>query len=53
VVVQDAHVAEYMFQNTVLKAVTKDVEFVAEAATVTNIRTNQWIPTRECPWEKF
>ena len=32
VVVQDAHVAEDIFQNTVLKAVTKDVSFEAEAA---------------------
>ena len=32
VVVRDAHVAEDIFQNTVLKAVTKDVEFEAEAA---------------------
>ena len=31
-VVQDAHVTEDIFQNTVLKAVTKDVEFEAEAA---------------------
>ena len=32
VVVQDTHVAEDIFQNTVLKAVTKDVEFEVEAA---------------------
>lgn len=32
VVVQDAHVAEDIFQNTVLKAVTKDVAFDVEAA---------------------
>jgi RNA polymerase sigma-70 factor (ECF subfamily) len=31
-VVKDAHVAEDIFQNTVLKAVTKDVSFQAEAA---------------------
>ena len=31
-VVKDAHVAEDIFQNTVLKAVTKDVNFDAEAA---------------------
>jgi RNA polymerase sigma-70 factor (ECF subfamily) len=31
-VVKDAHVAEDIFQNTVLKAVTKDVSFEAEAA---------------------
>ena len=31
-VVKDAHVAEDIFQNTVLKAVTKDVSFDAEAA---------------------
>ena len=31
-VVKDAHVAEDIFQNTVLKAVTKDVNFEAEAA---------------------
>ena len=31
-VVRDAHVAEDIFQNTVLKAVTKDVSFEAEAA---------------------
>ena len=31
-VVKDAHVAEDIFQNTVLKAVTKDVGFEAEAA---------------------
>ena len=31
-VVKDAHVAEDIFQNTVLKAVTKDLNFEAEAA---------------------
>ena len=31
-VVKDAHVAEDIFQNTVLKAVTKDVNFETEAA---------------------
>jgi RNA polymerase sigma-70 factor (ECF subfamily) len=31
-VVKDSHVAEDIFQNTVLKAVTKDVSFQAEAA---------------------
>jgi len=31
-VVKDAHVAEDIFQNTVLKAITKDVNFEAEAA---------------------
>jgi RNA polymerase sigma-70 factor (ECF subfamily) len=31
-VVKDAHVAEDIFQNTVLKAVTKDVSFEAKAA---------------------
>ena len=31
-VVKDSHVAEDIFQNTVLKAVTKDVSFEAEAA---------------------
>ena len=31
-VVKDAHVAEDIFQNTVLKAVTNDVSFEAEAA---------------------
>ena len=31
-VVKDAHVAEDIFQNTVLKVVTKDVNFEAEAA---------------------
>ena len=30
--VKDAHVAEDIFQNTVLKAVTKDVSFDTEAA---------------------
>ena len=30
-VIQDAHVTEDIFQNTVFKAVTKDVEFEAEA----------------------
>ena len=32
VVVQDAHVSEDIFQNTVIKAVTKEVQFDAEAA---------------------
>ena len=32
VVVRDAHVAEDIFQNTVLKAVTKEVSFDADAA---------------------
>jgi len=32
VVVRDAHVAEDIFQNTVLKAVTKEVSFEADAA---------------------
>lgn len=31
IVVQDTHVAEDIFQNTVLKSVTKDVEFDSEA----------------------
>jgi len=31
-VVKDAHVAEDIFQSTVLKAITKDVNFEAEAA---------------------
>ena len=32
VVVQDSHVAEDIFQNTVIKAVTREVQFKAEAA---------------------
>ena len=32
VVVQDAHVSEDIFKNTVIKAVTKEVQFEAEAA---------------------
>ena len=32
VVVQDSHVAEDIFQNTVIKAVTREVQFDAEAA---------------------
>ena len=43
-VVKDAHVAEDIFQNTVLKAVTKDVSFEAEALVTESPKNNEGIP---------